>query len=100
MLGDRRPEVGLVSLSSFSTTLLPDGGDKEEEHFSLMGVGGKKLIDEIIKSWMKNDEMISVRRRIEHRGIFKSNQRRHFFIVLLCLFVSFLLSLEEGNKEE
>lgn len=51
MLGDRRPEVGLVSLSSFSTTLLPDGGDKEEEHFSLVGMGGgKKLIDEIIKS--------------------------------------------------
>lgn len=42
MLGDRRPEVGLVSLSSFSTTLLPDGGDKIRGAFLFNGSGGEE----------------------------------------------------------
>lgn len=86
--GDRRPEVGLIS--SFWTTLCPI---RKRSIFLWWGEGGRS--DEIIKSW-KNDEMISVRRRIEQREIFKSNQQRHFYPVFY--FLSFRSSCSFKKK--
>lgn len=77
-------------IDDFWTTLCPI---RKRSIFLWWGEGGRS--DEIIKSW-KNDEMISVRRRIEQREIFKSNQQRHFYPVFY--FLSFRSSCSFKKK--